>query len=59
MVIAVLQRRGGIGLRCALGATRGHIRDQFVAEALVLSGLGGFSPAGRVPVGPVEALASA
>jgi putative ABC transport system permease protein len=41
MVIAVLERRGEIGLRRALGATRGHIRDQFVAEALVLSGLGG------------------
>jgi putative ABC transport system permease protein len=41
MVIAVLERRAEIGLRRALGATRGHIRDQFVAEALVLSGLGG------------------
>jgi putative ABC transport system permease protein len=41
MVIAVLERRAEIGLRRALGATRGHVRDQFVAEALVLSGLGG------------------
>jgi putative ABC transport system permease protein len=41
MVIAVLERRAEIGLRRALGATRGHVRAQFVAEALVLSGLGG------------------
>ena len=41
MVIAVLERRAEIGLRRALGATRRHVRDQFVAEALVLSGLGG------------------
>jgi putative ABC transport system permease protein len=41
MVISVLERRGEIGLRRALGATRGHIRGQFLAEAVVLSGLGG------------------
>ncbi len=41
MVISVLERRGEIGLRRALGATRGHIRSQFVLEAGVLSGLGG------------------
>ncbi|MCO1656488.1 ABC transporter permease [Pseudonocardia humida] len=41
MVIAVLERRAEIGLRRALGATRKHVRDQFVAEAVVLSGLGG------------------
>jgi putative ABC transport system permease protein len=40
MVIAVLERRSEIGLRRALGATRGHIRAQFLAEAMLLS-LGG------------------
>ncbi|WP_369275963.1 ABC transporter permease [Streptomyces sp. R11] len=41
MVISVLERRGEIGLRCALGATSGHIRGQFLTEALLLSALGG------------------
>ena len=41
MVIAVLERRSEIGLRRALGATRGHIRIQFLAEAIVLSLVGG------------------
>jgi putative ABC transport system permease protein len=41
MVIAVLERRSEIGLRRALGATRGHIRIQFLAEAIVLSLAGG------------------
>jgi putative ABC transport system permease protein len=41
MVVAVLERRGEIGLRRALGATRGHIGLQFLAEALLLSLLGG------------------
>jgi putative ABC transport system permease protein len=43
MVISVLERRGEIGLRRALGATRGMIRSQFLAEALLLSVLGGVS----------------
>jgi putative ABC transport system permease protein len=41
MVISVLERRAEIGLRRSLGATRGHIRIQFVAESLLLSLLGG------------------
>lgn len=43
MVISVLERRREIGLRRALGATRGHIRTQFLAEALLLSALGGLA----------------
>ena len=41
MVISVLERRSEIGLRRALGATRGHIRTQFLAEAILLSLAGG------------------
>lgn len=41
MVISVLERRAEIGLRRALGATRGQIRTQFLAESLLLSALGG------------------
>lgn len=41
MVISVLERRGEIGVRRALGATRGHIRAQFVIEAASLAALGG------------------
>jgi putative ABC transport system permease protein len=41
MVISVLERRSEIGLRRALGATRGHIRTQFVAEAVTLALTGG------------------
>ena len=41
MVIAVLERRAEIGLRCSLGATRGQIRVQFLAESVLLSALGG------------------
>jgi putative ABC transport system permease protein len=37
----VLERRSEIGLRRALGATRGHIRTQFLSEAILLSLLGG------------------
>lgn len=41
MVISVLERRAEIGLRRSQGATRGHIRLQFLGEALLLSILGG------------------
>lgn len=41
MVISVLERRAEIGLRRSLGATRAHIRTQFLAEAFLLSVLGG------------------
>jgi putative ABC transport system permease protein len=41
MVIAALERRQEIGLRRALGATRGQIRIQFLAEAVMLALAGG------------------
>ena len=41
MVISVLERRSEIGLRRALGATKGHIRIQFISEAMLLAGMGG------------------
>ncbi len=42
MVISVIERRGEIGLRRSLGATRRHIASQFIVESTVLSLLGGF-----------------
>jgi putative ABC transport system permease protein len=41
MIISVLERRSEIGLRRALGATRAHIRTQFLFEAILLGLLGG------------------
>jgi putative ABC transport system permease protein len=41
MIISVLERRSEIGLRRALGATKGHIRSQFLSEAILLAILGG------------------
>jgi putative ABC transport system permease protein len=41
MVISVLERRSEIGLRRAIGATRRHVAEQFLCEALILATLGG------------------
>ena len=43
MIISVLERRSEIGLRRALGATRGHIRTQFLSEAILLAVTGGIA----------------
>lgn len=53
MVVTVMERRGEIGLRRALGATRGAIRMQFVTEAAMLSAIGGLA---GVTVGAVTAV---
>ena len=41
MVISVLERQREIGLRRALGATKGQIRIQFLSEAILLTAAGG------------------
>lgn len=43
MVIAVTERTREIGLRLAVGAPRAAVLRQFIAEAAVLSGLGGLA----------------
>ena len=43
MVISVLERRTEIELRRALGATRRHVRAQFVVEAVALAAIGGIA----------------
>lgn len=46
MVISVLERRSEIGLRRALGATKGHVATQFLGEALLLAFVGGVGGVG-------------
>ncbi|RSM64356.1 ABC transporter permease [Actinoplanes sp. ATCC 53533] len=46
MVVSVLERRSEIGLRRALGATRGQIRGQFLTESVVLAAIGGLAGTG-------------
>jgi putative ABC transport system permease protein len=41
MIISVLERRSEIGLRRALGATKGQIRTQFLGESILLAVIGG------------------
>jgi putative ABC transport system permease protein len=43
MLVAVQQRTREIGIEKALGAQRRHILTQFLAEAMVITGVGGFS----------------
>jgi putative ABC transport system permease protein len=45
MVISVLERRGEVGLRRALGAARRHVAAQFLTEAVLLSAMGGIGGA--------------
>lgn len=41
MVMSVMERRMEIGVRRSLGATRAHIRRQFLVEAILLAATGG------------------
>ncbi len=43
MLVSVQQRTREIGIEKALGARRGHILTQFLAEAFVITGVGGVS----------------
>jgi len=53
MLIGVIERRSEIGLRRSLGATKGHIRIQFLAEAILLALFGG---AAGVAAGAISTL---
>jgi putative ABC transport system permease protein len=53
MLIGVLERRSEIGLRRSLGATKGQIRTQFLAEAILLAVVGG---AAGVTAGAISTL---
>ena len=57
MVISVLERRSEIGLHRALGASRRHVAEQFLAEAVILSVIGGV--AGTVIGGAATAVYAA
>ena len=41
MVMSVLERRTEVGVRRALGATKRHVRMQFLGESVLLAGIGG------------------
>lgn len=56
MIVTVMERRGEIGLRRALGATAGNIRMQFVTESAMLSAFGGFA---GIAIGVVTTLSVA
>ena len=56
MVISVLERRREIGLRRALGATRGPMRIRFLSAAMLPAGAGG---AGGIGFGVVATAISA
>ncbi|MFD9722591.1 ABC transporter permease [Streptomyces sp. NPDC059072] len=52
-LVSVLERTGEIGLRRALGAKRGHITTQFLAESATLGTLGGIVGSSIATVGIV------
>jgi putative ABC transport system permease protein len=50
MIISGLERRPEIGLRRALGATKGQIRTQFLGESILLAVIGGVAGEHRTGV---------